>query len=92
MAQPRSCPGVPTDVLSPRTTWNNDDAYYKMAFKLSNAFRENFDKFEEKIAEYINSGKNPHWRFKLEDGTIEWNDLVKGKVSFELRHFSQQVQ
>jgi phosphoenolpyruvate carboxykinase (ATP) len=45
VAQPRSCPGVPTEVLSPRTTWNDDDAYYKMAFKLSNSFRHNFKKF-----------------------------------------------
>ncbi|KAG1651637.1 Phosphoenolpyruvate carboxykinase (ATP) [Nymphon striatum] len=46
VAQPRSCPGVPTDVLSPRTTWNDDQAYYTTAFKLSNAFRENFKQFE----------------------------------------------
>ncbi|MGB5555950.1 MAG: phosphoenolpyruvate carboxykinase (ATP), partial [Flavobacteriaceae bacterium] len=29
VAQPRECPGVPTDVLSPRTTWNDDEAYYR---------------------------------------------------------------
>ena len=34
VAQPRSCPGVPKEVLSPRTTWNNDKEYYKTAFKL----------------------------------------------------------
>ncbi|MDA9235270.1 phosphoenolpyruvate carboxykinase (ATP), partial [Polaribacter sp.] len=33
VAQPRTCPGVPSELLSPRTTWNNDDAYYKTAFK-----------------------------------------------------------
>ena len=47
VAQPRKCPGVPTSVLSPRPTWNDDEAYYKIAFKLSNAFRENFKQFEE---------------------------------------------
>lgn len=46
VAQPKKCPGVPTQMLSPRATWNNDEAYYKTAFKLSNAFRENFKKFE----------------------------------------------
>jgi len=56
VAQPRKCPGVPTDVLSPRTTWNNDEAYYKMAFKLSNAFRENFNKFEMSANEEIRRG------------------------------------
>ena len=56
VAQPRECPGVPTDVLSPRTTWNNDEAYYKTAFKLSNAFRENFKKFEAFASEEIRRG------------------------------------
>lgn len=56
VAQPRECPGVPTDVLSPRTTWNDDEAYYRTAFKLSNAFRENFKKFEAFASEEIRRG------------------------------------
>lgn len=56
VAQPRECPGVPTTVLSPRATWNDDEAYYKTAFKLSNAFRENFKKFESYANEEIRRG------------------------------------
>lgn len=56
VAQPRSCPGVPSEVLSPRTTWNDDEAYYKMAFKLTNAFRKNFAKFEDIANEEIRRG------------------------------------
>ena len=56
VAQPRRCPGVPTEVLSPRTTWNDDEAYYKMAFKLSNEFRHNFKQFEEYASEEIRRG------------------------------------
>ncbi len=56
VAQPRECPGVPTSVLSPRTTWNDDEAYYKTAFKLSNSFRENFKKFEAFASEEIRRG------------------------------------
>ena len=56
VAQPRRCSGVPSSVLSPRTTWNNDDAYYKTAFKLSNAFRKNFKQFEEFANEEIRRG------------------------------------
>lgn len=56
VAQPRTCPGVPTELLSPRATWNNDDAYYKTAFKLSNAFRVNFKQFEEFANEEIRRG------------------------------------
>ena len=56
VAQPRKCPGVPTKILSPRATWNNDEKYYKIAFKLSNAFRLNFKKFESYASEEIRRG------------------------------------
>ncbi|MDH7912127.1 phosphoenolpyruvate carboxykinase (ATP) [Winogradskyella sp. SYSU M77433] len=63
VAQPRTCPGVPTEVLSPRTTWNDDEAYYKMAFKLSNAFRENFKKFESYASEEVRRGGPQRYNF-----------------------------
>ena len=63
VAQPRECPGVPASVLSPRTTWNNDEAYYKTAFKLSNAFRENFKKFESYANEEIRRGGPQRYAF-----------------------------
>ncbi|WP_452222335.1 phosphoenolpyruvate carboxykinase (ATP) [Lacinutrix salivirga] len=56
VAQPRTCPGVPKEVLSPRTTWNDDKKYYTTAFKLANAFRENFTKFEDNASEEIRRG------------------------------------
>ena len=63
VAQPRTCPGVPTSILSPRATWNNDDAYYKTAFKLTNAFRENFKKFEAYANEEIRRGGPQRYAF-----------------------------
>ena len=63
VAQPRTCPGVPTDLLSPRTTWNNDEAYYTSAFKLSNAFRVNFKKFEQFANEEIRRGGPQRYAF-----------------------------
>nr|WP_299387228.1 phosphoenolpyruvate carboxykinase (ATP) [Allomuricauda sp.] len=63
VAQPRECPGVPTSVLSPRATWNDDDAYYKTAFKLTNAFRENFKKFEAYASEEIRRGGPQRYAF-----------------------------
>ncbi|WP_166960811.1 phosphoenolpyruvate carboxykinase (ATP) [Yeosuana marina] len=63
VAQPRECPGVPTKVLSPRATWNNDEAYYKTAFKLTNAFRENFKKFEAFASEEIRRGGPQRYAF-----------------------------
>ncbi|SFB66999.1 phosphoenolpyruvate carboxykinase (ATP) [Flagellimonas taeanensis] len=63
VAQPRECPGVPTEVLSPRATWNNDEAYYTTAFKLTNAFRENFKKFEAYASEEIRRGGPQRYAF-----------------------------
>lgn len=63
VAQPRQCPGVPTSVLSPRATWNDDEAYYKTAFKLSNAFRENFKRFESYANEEIRRGGPQRYAF-----------------------------
>lgn len=63
VAQPRECPGVPTSVLSPRTTWNDDAAYYTAAFKLTNAFRENFKKFEAFASEEIRRGGPQRYAF-----------------------------
>lgn len=63
VAQPRECPGVPSSVLSPRATWNNDEAYYTTAFKLTNAFRENFKKFEAFATEEIRRGGPQRYTF-----------------------------
>ncbi|MFD2551196.1 phosphoenolpyruvate carboxykinase (ATP) [Bizionia sediminis] len=54
--QPRVCPNVPTEVLSPRSTWNNDEGYYKTANKLAESFQENFKKFEEYANDEIMAG------------------------------------
>ena len=63
VAQPRKCSGVPDSVLSPRQTWNDDEAYYKMAFKLTNAFRKNFKKFESYANEEIRRGGPQRYGF-----------------------------
>ncbi|MEM6523560.1 MAG: phosphoenolpyruvate carboxykinase (ATP) [Bacteroidota bacterium] len=47
---PATCPGVPSEVLSPRETWKNDDGYYKKANQLAEAFNKNFEKY----ADYAN--------------------------------------
>ena len=54
--QPRVCPNVPTSVLSPRKTWNDDINYYKTAYKLANSFVENFKQFESYSNDEIMSG------------------------------------
>ena len=57
LAQPKVCPGVPTEVLSPRATWNNDEGYYATANKLATSFKENFKQFESYANEEIMSGQ-----------------------------------
>lgn len=47
---PRSCPGVPADVLKPRNTWKNQVAYDEQAHKLARMFIENFKSFENDAA------------------------------------------
>ena len=59
VAQPRSCPGVPTELLSPRSTWNDDEAYYKTAFKLSNAFRKTLSNLKSlQMKKYVEEDLN----------------------------------
>ena len=44
---PQSCPNVPDEVLNPRDTWEDKDAYDEKAKELASNFRKNFTKFEE---------------------------------------------
>ena len=46
---------------------------------------------DEQKAKFEAEGRSPHWRFKLNDGTIAWDDLVRGEVSFEAKDLSDPV-
>ena len=46
---------------------------------------------KEEINEKINSGLKPHWRFRLEDGIIHWNDLIKDQVKFDSNYLSDPI-
>ncbi len=59
LAQPRTCPGVPDELLSQRKAWDNDEEYYKTAHKLADSFRNNFKKFEEYANDEILAGGPP---------------------------------
>ena len=43
---PRSCPGVPAEMLNPKNTWSNKREYDKTAKKLTKMFQENFKKYD----------------------------------------------
>ncbi|WP_461532519.1 phosphoenolpyruvate carboxykinase (ATP) [Sinomicrobium sp.] len=53
---PQSCPDVPSEVLNPRNTWEDKEAYDQKLESLSEAFKENFSKFEANANEEILAG------------------------------------
>ena len=54
-AIPKTCPGVPSDVLNPRQTWDNPEEYDKTANRLADMFNENFKRYENGVSEDVNA-------------------------------------
>ena len=50
---PQSCAGVPDEMMNPKSTWTDGEAYDAYADKLVNLFNDNFKKFEEGCSEEI---------------------------------------
>lgn len=52
---PKTCPGVPSEILNPQNTWKDKDAYLKRAQKLASEFSANYDKSygDKKIEESV---------------------------------------
>lgn len=48
VAFPTSCPGVPDEILNPRKTWVDKEAYDKKAAELAQLFINNFEKYADK--------------------------------------------
>jgi len=53
---PQNCVHVPSEVLNPRNTWEDKQAYDKKAEELAASFKDNFVKFEDYANEEILSG------------------------------------
>ena len=56
LSMPASCPNVPDEVLNPKQTWSDADAYDAKAKELAASFKKNFEKFEDYANEEIMSG------------------------------------
>ncbi|MGL4609062.1 MAG: phosphoenolpyruvate carboxykinase (ATP), partial [Trueperaceae bacterium] len=54
LAIPKVCPGVPVEVLNPRSTWQDKNAYDKQARKVAEMFVENFKKFAPTVSGAVN--------------------------------------
>ena len=50
---PVSCPDVPGEVLQPRNTWTDKEAYDRQAADLARRFNENFKKYEAGVSEAV---------------------------------------
>ncbi|HKQ52496.1 MAG TPA: phosphoenolpyruvate carboxykinase [Pyrinomonadaceae bacterium] len=50
---PASCPDVPAEVLIPRNTWEDKDAYDAKARELAARFNENFKKYADGVSEAV---------------------------------------
>jgi phosphoenolpyruvate carboxykinase (ATP) len=50
---PETCPGLPDEVLRPRATWSDGEAYNRQAVKLVQLFTENFSQYEPLASEEV---------------------------------------
>jgi phosphoenolpyruvate carboxykinase (ATP) len=50
---PRSCPGVPHEILDPGNTWDNTNDYQKKAMELARLFIQNFSKYAAGVSDEI---------------------------------------
>ncbi|PTM05322.1 MAG: phosphoenolpyruvate carboxykinase (ATP) [Bacteroidetes bacterium] len=56
LAMPTECPNVPQEILFPRNTWADKDAYDDTANKLAEKFVKNFEKFADNASDEILAG------------------------------------
>ncbi len=56
MRIPNECPGVPSEMLSAKFTWDDKDAYVKTAQKLADYFIKNFEKYKDFANDEILAG------------------------------------
>jgi phosphoenolpyruvate carboxykinase (ATP) len=53
LAVPTACPNVPPDVLDPRSTWSDPQAYDVQANTLAAMFAANFETFASTVADQV---------------------------------------
>lgn len=56
---PDMVPGVPSEILDPKQTWHDREAYDRQAKQLARRFVENFTQYEAVLKEIAEAGPNP---------------------------------
>ncbi|PQA87291.1 glutamate--tRNA ligase [Hyphococcus luteus] len=46
---------------------------------------------DDQIAAYEAEGRKPHWRFKLSQGVVKWDDLIRGETTVDTASVSDPV-
>jgi phosphoenolpyruvate carboxykinase (ATP) len=52
---PTSCPGVPDEILIPRNTWEDGEAFDTTADKLAAMFNANFERYAAGVSDEVNA-------------------------------------
>ena len=50
---PEACPGVPSEILDPKATWADPNAYGRAARKVANLFEDNFAAFSAHVGDEV---------------------------------------
>ena len=88
---PLAVPGVPADVLDPRSTWSEGSGYDEQALKLARLFHENFQKYADGTSETIRQ-RRPQRRRGGIDGPrarrspARERGLLPGLLKLKYRH------
>lgn len=53
LQMPTSCPGVPDDLLDPKATWSDPQAYDRRANELAQSFADNFAQYKSSVDESV---------------------------------------
>jgi phosphoenolpyruvate carboxykinase (ATP) len=52
---PTTCPGVPSEILIPKKTWADGEAYDATADKLATMFNQNFKRYSDGVSDAVNA-------------------------------------
>lgn len=50
---PHRCPQVPKEILDPKNTWKDPEAYEQKGKELARLFQDNFQRFESEVSDLV---------------------------------------